>query len=387
MKTDPWSHGGPLTDALVAALTPPTEGNRLRWDTKVRGLGIRITTGSRAFIFNYRNAQRRERRITIGSPPEWNVAQARRKAAELRRQVDGGADPLAEREAARDILSLRTVAVRFEQEHVGKLRRETQRQYRGSLKLHVPASLMGRPITDITRGDLTKLHTQLAVSVPFAANRTISVLSSLFSFAIEHGLCTANPAAGVKLVRENRSERYLTGPELARLLGALDAHAGNYADLFRLLLLTGSRKGETMKAAWSQFDLDSATWTKPAATTKQGRPHRTVLSPEAVALLRDMRARATSPLLFPKTSTSALQRAWRRACEAAEISEIRVHDCRHSFASLLVSNGLSLPVVGALLGHTRMQTTQRYAHLADQSLRDATAIVGKVIGKAGGLAR
>jgi integrase len=378
---------------MVRALTLPAKGNRIKWDTVVAGFGARVTAaGAVAFIFNYRH-HRRERRITIGNPPEWTVATARERAKELRRQVDVGADPLAVREAERATPTLREIAEAYDRDHISRLRPSTQRHYRSILRLYILPAFGTRLITDVSHADVGRLHSRLAVDRPYIANRMLATLSGLFAVAMARRLRTDNPVKGIRHAREEPRERYLAGPELARVLAALDADPSPYADAIRLLLLTGARKGEVLNAAWSQFDLATAVWSKPASATKQGKPHRVPLSPEAVTLLRTMRERATSLMLFPRPPSAswracgvetALDRTWHRIARVAGLQGVRVHDLRHSYASLLVSSGLSLPVIGALLGHSRASTTQRYAHLHDQALRDATAIVGKVIGGGGG---
>jgi integrase len=211
---------------------------------------------------------------------------------------------------------------------------------------------------------------------------------------VKWGACANNPAAGIKRERPSERARYLNGEELARLLAVLDARPCPSADIIKLLMLTGARKGETMTATWDQFDLTAAVWTKPATATKQKRLHRVPLSDEAVALLRRMRAKNPTDALFvsgrngkPHTRDGANQTLkvyWLEVRRAAGMTDVRLHDLRHSFASLLINNGMSLAVVGGLLGHASPQITSRYAHLADATLRQAAAIVGKVVGAGGG---
>lgn len=157
------------------------------------------------------------------------------------------------------------------------------------------------------------------------------------------------------------------------------------ADVIRLLLLTGARRGEAMNATWEQFDLENGVWTKPSAHTKQRREHRVPLSQAAVALLRDIRAgqprfcRFVFPGDTPDHPLTEIKGFWDRARIKADIPDVRIHDLRHTYASILVSSGLSLPIIGALLGHTQPQTTARYSHLFDHPLREATERVSAAI--------
>ena len=195
-----------------------------------------------------------------------------------------------------------------------------------------------------------------------------------------------NPAKGIERNHEEKRERYLSDDELARLTKTLDAWPDQtIANVVRLLLYTGARRGEVLSAEWKQFDLEKKTWTKPSASTKQKTEHRVPLSDEALSLLSKMRAEAKSisPYLFPSSSESGhlveIKKGWAAICKAAELEDLRLHDLRHSFASILVAGGASLPMIGALLGHTQVSTTQRYAHLDVDPLRELVGKVGAVV--------
>ena len=140
-----------------------------------------------------------------------------------------------------------------------------------------------------------------------------------------------------------------------------------------MLLLTGARRGEVQGARWDHFDLESGVWTKPGSTTKQKTVHRAPLSAPARQLLSDIRSNSDtrSEYVFPSRNSHRVEvkRNWAAICRAAEIEDLRIHDLRHSYASLLASGGASLPVIGALLGHSQPATTARYAHLMDDPLR------------------
>jgi integrase len=209
----------------------------------------------------------------------------------------------------------------------------------------------------------------------------------MFSLAIGWDLRPDNPCKGIAKNPENRRERFLTPAELDRLMAALTAHPRQSADAVRMLLLTGARRGEVLGATWDQFDLVAGVWTKPASMTKQGRLHRIPLNAAAMQLLREMRDRADGPTLFPgrgrSTPQTTLKKFWASVCRDAGIQGVRLHDVRHSYASYLAGAGLSLPVIGALLGHSSPATTARYAHLADGALRIATEKVGAIVTAAG----
>jgi integrase len=199
-----------------------------------------------------------------------------------------------------------------------------------------------------------------------------------------------NPARGVEHNPEVKRKRYLSGDELTALTAALAAYPDRkVANIVRLLLLTGARAGEVLGMRWDELDLGKGIWSKPAATTKQKADHVVPLSAPARQLLAEIRARQTSAgvYVFPGKGKAghmvAIERAWAAIRKRAGITGLRMHDLRHSFASQLASPGASLPLIGALLGHSDPTTTHRYAHLFDDPMRKAVETVGAIVDNAG----
>jgi integrase len=218
------------------------------------------------------------------------------------------------------------------------------------------------------------------------ANRVGEILRKMFNLAIRWQIRTDNPAAGFSRFPEMPRDRFLSADEIKRLAEVLADHPNRRcANVIRLLLLTGARRGEAMNARWDQFDLENGIWTKPAATTKQRRLHRVPLSQAAVELLRAIRSSvpADCPWVFPGdikgNPLTDIQNFWEGVRKKAKLGDTRIHDLRHTFASLLVSGGMTLPMVGRLLGHTQAQTTLRYAHLYDDPLRVGLDQVGDAL--------
>jgi integrase len=387
----------------VRKLLPPVTGNRITYDRgydAVRGFGIRVTAGgARSFILNY-IAGGRERRLTIGSYPEWSVVGAREEAKRLKREIDIGRDPLGERVAYREAPTVSELCDRYLEEHAAKKRGGPED--RRMIERTVRRELGARKVADVTYTDIDRLHRKLTVSsarkktggAPYAANRLLALLSKMFSLSIRWGMRPDNPAKGVERNPEERRVRFLGGDELRRLTDALAEHSSQpAANAIRLLLLTGARSGEVLSATWDQFNLEIGIWTKPSSHTKQKREHRVPLSAPARQLLSEMkeaasrqtreRRRESSPYLFAARLGEGpmvdLKSSWRAICCSADLQDLRLHDLRHSFASMLASAGLSLPVIGALLGHTQPGTTARYAHLFDDPLRAATERVGAIV--------
>jgi integrase len=374
-----------LSDQLVRRLPPPAKGNVITYDADVKGFGCRVTmAGARSFILNYRRKlDGLERRYTIGQWPDWSVSGAREEAKRLKRTIDGGGDPVGEDRAMRDAPTVSDLAERFEREHIAKQAAPTQRDYRSILRNDILPALGKRKIAVVDTADIERLHAAVSRRAPVRANRALAVVGKMFTLAVKWKLRSDSPTRGVQKNREHQRRRYLKPDELARLTEALATDPNqDVADALRLLLLTGARKGEVINARWDQFDISTGKWTKPHTATKQKREHTVPLSAPARALLaaRLQRRDASSPWVFPgRNGARDDLKAWPRICKAAGLTDLHIHDLRHTYASQLASAGFSLPVIGALLGHTQPQTTARYAHLFDDPLREATERVGAII--------
>jgi integrase len=348
----------------------------------VRELALRVTAaGGRAWVLTY-TVHGRTRRYTIGSFPDWSTTLARDEARRLLREVDLGTDPLAHREASREAPTLTDLAERFTAEYLPKKRERTQADCRWYLDKHILPPLGHLKVHAVAHTDIERFHTRLSQHAPVTANRCVALLSLLFTLAGEWGLRTDNPAKGIERNQENRRQRYLSPEEIARLSQALAAHPSRQsANVVRLLLLTGARKGEVLSMRWEDLDLAAGVWTKPSAATEQKREHRVPLSAPARELLAGIER--SGPYVFPGDTAEEpqgdIKRFWSAVAKRARIEGARIHDLRHTYASVLASSGASLPLIGALLGHTQAATTLRYSHLFDDPLRQATERVGAIV--------
>jgi len=384
MAVDRLYEAGRLTDTIVKGLPAPTVGNRIKRDTEVRGFGIRVTAGgARAFVLNYR-FEGRERRITIGSYPDWSTIAARERAKELRRAVDSGEDPLARREERRAAATMSELCARYEAEHLPTKRPGSQYDDRLMIKRSIKPALGNMKVAHVTVSDIERLHQGITNrGTPIRANRVVALLSKMFSLAVAWSMRADNPVSAFKKLKRNNTEagreRYLSLNEIGRLAEALDRLPDQAsANAIRLLMLTGARRGEVLSAQWSDFDLAARVWTKPASRTKQKKQHRVALSGAVIALLTEI-GPAVGPL-FPgrrgNETQAGVKGSWKAVCKVAGIEGVRLHDLRHTFASLLVSDGLSLPLIGSLLGHSSSATTARYAHLHQDPQREAAERIG-----------
>lgn len=374
-----------LSDKLARELPAPQSGNKITYDSEIRGFGLRVTAkNARGFVLNYR-IHGRERRITIGSYPNWTVVAARAEAKDLKRQIDRGNDPLGSRQEARDAATLNELWLRYEKEHIPTKTVRAQADDRSMFHKYILPQLgPSTRLHEIRTTDVEQLHRTISEKYPVRANRVLEVVRKAFNLAIKWEWHDENPCIGVSRNQEHKRVRYLFDDEVKRLLTALKSHLETVsADAILFMLLTGARKGEVFNASWGQFNLDIGEWVKPASHTKQNREHRVILSTPAKDMLKDIRKTSEGDYVFPgKTADRPLQdvkRTWKSICNTAKIENCRLHDLRHSFASILVSNGASLPVIGAMLGHSQPNTTARYAHLMDKPLREAAEQAAKSI--------
>lgn len=403
-----------LTDKSVKALPiKPT----IVFDDQLPGFGVRVAkSGTKTFLLDYR-INGRQRRYSIGQYNAWSVAAAREQAGKLRRLVDQGEDPLADRKAKRTEPTVSALCDRYLDDYARHNKRPASvEQDERHIKQYIKPAIGRRKVSSITFADMDGLHRKISQSAPVLANRIAALLSKMFNLAIRWQLRTDNPTKGLQRNQEQKRERYLSGDELRRVCVALADYPYMHkarlsraealekgaksewrkgdkpapdrlqsCNAIRLLMLTGARKGELLGAKWANIDLQAGVWTKPGATTKQKTTHRVPLSAPAIQLLAGLNQ--TNDYVFPGDDDEHqkdLKKTWASICELAEIEGVRVHDLRHTYAAQLVSAGLSLPIIGALLGHTKPDTTARYAHLMDDPLREATERVGAIVSNANG---
>jgi integrase len=386
-----------LTDKIVAALPTPTRGNQRTPDSEVPGLAVQVSAaGHKAFVLRYR-AGGKERQTTIGAFPTWQIAAARHRAKELRRMIDQGIDPLAQEAAARaEGMSLAEFWRRiYEPLHVTTKRPKWARDIRSMMANDILPRLGDRPVKAIDRADMEALHREISRRAPTRANRMRDVLRHTMNYAERPHILPggeripalrpgfSNPCRGTTKNPEEPRQRYLTPDEMSALAAVLARHSERISvALVRFLLLTGARFSEAATATWGQFDLKRGVWTKPATATKQQRTHIVPLAAPALMLLQELHAQSRNEFLFPNSAgrpIGSIKVFWHSITRQAGIEGVRVHDLRHSFASLLASGGASLHLIGQLLGHRKVGTTARYAHLVDTVQREAVERAAVVI--------
>jgi integrase len=382
-----------ITDRFVKAVTPPSKGDHLYRDTELAGFALRVTAGGvKTFVFCFR-LDGGEYRMAFARFPTWTVAAARERAKELRRQVDRGENPLSQRIEARLAATIKDLWLDYDAKHLPTKRARSAADDRSMWRTYILKEWGSRKVADITPADVDELHAKISATKPIRANRVVEVVSKAMNLAIRWKWRRDNPCVGVHQNPEQGRQRYLTDDEALHLDQVLREHPERSScDAIRLLLLTGARKTEALNATWAMFDLDKGDWVKPSSHTKQKREHRVPLSPEAVELLREIKSQGRDEVyVFPgrgmvrrsgrsepeRRPLTDIKHTWSAVCRLAGIEDARIHDLRHTFASIVISDKNPLSVVGALLGHTQAQTTQKYAHLHDAPQRRAVEAVGR----------
>lgn len=427
----PWSPGGHLvvtaglamkkTLGLQKKLTKsvvdtaePCSARYIIWDGVLPGFGLRITpNNTKCFVLRYRphrgGRSAPKRFITIGHFGVLTAEQARQRAVELLGEVAKGNDPAVLAQEERHWITLTAAARDYLATHVAPKRKpNTYALYKRAIELWIVPKLGRRKLNDVSRADVAKFHHSMR-AVPYMANRSIAVLGAIYSWAGRCGLVPENfnPARRIEKFRENRRERFLSREEFARLGAALrDAEtagipyevdetkptakhapkpenrrvvvAPDSVAAIRLLMLTGCRLREILNLRWREVDFERALLL--LENSKTGR--KTVVLGEAAMAVLAKLPRA-GDYVFPGGAGDAprsdLKRPWKLIRRRAGLQGLRIHDLRHSYASVAAGAGLGLPIIGKLLGHSQPSTTQRYAHLADDPLRQASEKIAESI--------
>jgi integrase len=406
---------GRITKRRVDALRCKAGKDRVfLWDDALAGFGVgAFPSGTKVYVAQFRK-DGRSRRIAIGEHGRLTPDEARSEAKKLLGAVEKGGDPIEERRLARGVRTFREIADEFMRRHVAlKRKSRTRYEYERLLEVHIYSALGSRRITDVRRADIARLHAALS-DRPFVANRCLALISSIWNWAARRDEVqfANNPAKGIDRNPEQGRERYLTSKEFERLGHALRTaetiglpwtvdetkpkakhvpkadKRRTIADplavaAVRLLILTGARLREILHARWASVDFergiihleDSKTGRKPI-----------YLSAAALSVLSDLPRIEGNPYLIPGgrdgTPRADLKRPWAGIVKAAKLEGVRIHDLRHSFASIGAGASMGLPIIGRLLGHSQPQTTAKYSHLQADPLRRAADTIGATISTA-----
>ncbi len=384
-----------LTKKAVDTATVTDGRDLFVWDDEMPGFGLRVTpTGRKTYLIQYRFSGR-QRRYKIGAHGVFTPDEARKQARQLLGEVLRGIDPAGARDEARRDLNVSELCDLYFKEGATTKKASTIEGDRGKIDRHVKTLIGKRLVRSINRADIERLQADIAAGKTAAdvrggfrsrsivtggkgaATRTLGLLSGIFQFAVHRNIRPDNPVRGVKRFTERKFERFLSPAEMAQVgkaLADLEEEGANPVAInaLRLLALTGCRRGEVAGLQWSWVDWDRACIRFPDSKTGA---KVVPLGAAALELLAKLKEGATGETVFPGRGatgqTTALWITWERVRDRAGLPDVRIHDLRHSFASVGASGGDSLVVIGALLGHRDMTTTARYAHLANDPVRAA----------------
>lgn len=376
-----------LTKRFVDQVTPEAK-DVTYWDDELRGFGLRVwPTGRKVYIAMTR-VKGRLRKVTIGPHGPTTPEKARIKAHQIISEAKAGNDPVKEMDLTRKSPTMKELGERFLKEHVAvRCKPSTQYEYRRSVELFINPKIGTRKASDIERSDIAELHHNMR-DVPYQANRTLGVLSKMFNLAEVWGLRPdhSNPCLHVKKFPERKRERFLSPEEYAALGKTLNeieidgSETKSAVNAIRLLMVTGCRLGEIMTLKWDYVDIDKGELRLPDSKTGAKIVH----FGQAVAdMLKKIELIEGNPWVITGKKEGArltdLQHPWRRIRARAGLDDLRIHDLRHSYASGALALGEGLPMIGKLLGHTQVQTTARYAHLANDPVKAAAGKVSDFI--------
>lgn len=350
------------------------------WETELAGFGVRVfPTGRIKFVLQYRHG-RISRRMSLGQFGALTVDQARGLAVQNLAKLRNDIDPLRERRERRTALTVHELAARFDDEHIAvHLKASTAKEYRRNLKLFILPAIGSSRIVDVTRADISKYHHDWRHR-PYQANRNLEIISKMFNLAELWGLRPdgTNPRRHIKKYPEKKRERYFSAGELQTIGRVLKEMEREHIELpsaiaaVRLLLFTGCRLNEIMTLQWDHVDIPARALRLPDSKSGAKTVH---LGQAAIDILSNIERLDDNPYVIagrnPGAHLTDLQPFWQRVRGRAGLKDARIHDLRHTFASIAVSNGQSLPMIGKLLGHTQVQTTARYAHMATSPILTA----------------
>ena len=364
----------------------PTGVDHFVWDQQLSGFGVRVSPkGQKSFLIQYRH-QGRTQRMRLGRLGLITADEARRKAKILLGEAEAGKNPALVVATKRKAPTLKDISERFITEHVEtRLKAGTQANYKSILVTYILPTFGHKRITDITLADLSGLHTSLSHK-PSQANRAVLVMSKILNLSEQWGLrpMGSNPCRHIQLFKDKKRNRFLDKTELKRLWSTLDQSyidgtAGIYAiNAYKLLILTGCRLSEIQTLKWSYIRGNRVEFPDSKTGYK-----RLPLNAAAMDILQQTPRQSGNPYVICGEKAGAhivnLQKSWRRIREKAGLDDLRIHDLRHTFASQAVMNGTPLALVSKLLGHSKITTTMRYAHLADSELLLASEGIGDLL--------
>ncbi len=393
-----------FTESAIEKLPFASDGERVTYhDDDLRGLQLRVSSGAKVFYVFARPRAGRPERIRIGPFPTVSVRRARDEAKKMLGDLATAANPAEARRKVRGELTLGELFEIYiaDREKAGK---RSTGDYRAMWELYLgklpeaPPKRHGkartkpadgvdwtnRRLSEISRTQVSALHSRIAKRKPYVANRVQELLRAMYAFAMKHEYATANPADGITQAPEKERSRFLGADELQLLIGQLKKEEPLWRDYFTTLLYVGYRRSAVAAMRWHDIDLEAGTWGVPGESAKNGDPIILPLTGPALEVLkRRSRDRESRDWVFPGRSGAGHltqpKKAWKRVVEGAGLKDLRIHDLRRTLGSWMAMSGKSLLEIGRALGHKDQRSTQIYARLQIDAVKDAVSVAHKAM--------
>jgi len=366
----------PFTVARLRKLEAPAKGRVYHYDTRTSGLCVCVTHKGTKTYYLYKKVNGRPQRIRLGVFPGMPLDTARMVAEKMLGDVAMGADPAEERRARREVMTFAELFAWY-MDHHSRPHKKTWRVDQQQYDRYLKKRWAGRKINTIRKRDAQALHTKIGADHGhYAANRLRALVHTVFNQAIDKGLCEGpNPTQGVKKFTEKKRDRFLDGEELKRFFLALDEEPSDKVrDYLKVALFTGARRTNVLEMQWEEIDFATHLWRIP--DTKTGEPLVVPLTQQALDVLTQRREYADgSPWVFPGVGKTGHltdpTRIWKRVLRRAGLENLRLHDLRRTLGSWQAMTGASLHVIGKSLGHKQTSTTEIYARLQTDPIRES----------------
>ena len=360
--------------ALEALPLPEGKKRTYVHDAKERGLLIQITATGRKTFQLYRWHEGKPLRVTLGLYPDMTIEQARKKAQELKADLAKGIDPVEEKRRRRQEMTFKELFEIYLERHA-KPRKRSWQDDLDNFRLHLEP-LGKKKLSEIRKSHIASIHSKIGKTHKVTANRVLALISSVFGRAIEYGLWESmNPCLGIRKFPEKSRDRFLQADELPRFFEALNEEPNEtLRDYIFVSLLTGARRSNVLAMRWKELDLEQeGTWKIPI--TKTGDSQTVTLTLEAIEILKVRKSNRSSFFVFPGNGRTGHlvepKKGWKRILKRAGIKNLRIHDLRRTLGSWQAITGASLPIIGKSLNHKNASTTQIYARLNLDPVRES----------------
>lgn len=365
-----------FTKADIDSLPIPERGKRDTYqDTKISGLQIRVSyTGVKTFSVFKRIKRGEPERVTLGRYPEMTIDQARRKAMEINLAISEGLNPAENRRIKREEMTFGDLFSDYIERH-SKQHKKTWTEDQEKYNNHISAKIGKLKLSSITKSNIAVLHVGITkAGYPYAANRVLALISSVFGWAMSLDIWDRNPAIGIPRNREKSRDRFIQGDELPRFFNALAEEPNEtIRDFVLMSLLTGARRSNVCAMRWRDINFERAEWR--IEETKNGASQTVALSPEAIEVLLNRKQNSGAEFVFPgpgkKGHLMEPRKGWERILARAGIENLRIHDLRRTLGSWQAKTGASLAIIGKSLNHKHQNTTAIYARLDLDPVRDS----------------